>query len=44
MQVTTQARNRVDEILGFCEEPKSRREIQEHLDIKKREYFSVKSK
>ena len=46
-QATTQANevskdDRIDKILKFCEEPKSRDEIQEYVGIKNREYFRNK--
>ena len=42
--MTTQASevskgDRIDKILKFCEEPKSRDEILEYVGIKNREYF-----
>ena len=44
MQATTQASgvskdDRIDKIIKFCEEPKSRDKIQEYVGIKNREYF-----
>lgn len=38
MQATTQAEQK-EKILEFCKSPKTRKEIQEHLEFKNREYF-----
>jgi len=45
--LTTQAEevskeDRIDKLLKFCEEPKSRDEIQDYIGIKNREYFRKK--
>lgn len=39
MQATTQATTQAEKVLLFCQTPKSRSEIQEHLGLKHREYF-----
>ena len=46
-QATTQGEevskeDRIDKLLKFCEEPKSRDEIQDYIGIKNREYFRKK--
>ncbi|HKM36545.1 MAG TPA: ATP-binding protein [Thiopseudomonas sp.] len=37
--VTAQADSVEERVLAFCQQPKSRNEIQEHLDLKHREHF-----
>ena len=38
-QVTPQADERIEKIMEFCIEPKTREEIQEYLNLKDRKYF-----
>lgn len=37
--VTAQAESVEDQVLFFCQQPKSRQEIQDHLGLKHREHF-----
>lgn len=41
-QVTPQANERINELIKFCNKPKTRNEIQEFMGIKDRNYFRIK--
>jgi len=40
-QVTPQVEERIEKVIDFCKTPRTRQEIQEFVNIKDREYFSV---
>ncbi len=41
-QVIQQADGRIEELIHFCKEPRTRQEMQEFLKIKDREHFRTK--